>query len=57
MRVLTELMDQDAKASFGVSETPGGLPVGQTLDEVAAKGFVLSMAGVGGLEEEGGQIS
>jgi len=57
MRVLTELMDQDTKASFGVSEALCGLPVGQTFDEVGAKGLVLSMGGVGGLEEEGGQIS
>jgi hypothetical protein len=44
-------MDQDAKASFRVSETFGDLLVGQTLDEIGAEGLVLSMGGVGGLEE------
>ena len=55
--VLAEVMDQDAKASFRVPESFGGLPVGQALDEIGAQGLVLSMGGVGGLEEEGGQIS
>ena len=57
MRVLAELMDQDAKASFPVPESPGSLLAAQALDEIGAKGLVLSMGGVGGLEEEGGQLS
>lgn len=50
-------MDQDAEASFRVSETLGGLLIAQTLDEIGAQGLVLSMGGVGGLEEEGGPMS
>ena len=57
VRVLPEIMDQNAKASFRVSETFGGLPVAESIDEIGAKGLVLSMGGVGGLEEEGGQLS
>jgi hypothetical protein len=50
-------MDQDAITSFRVSETPGSLLVAKTLDEIGAKGLVLSLGGIGGLEEEGGQVS
>jgi hypothetical protein len=55
--ILAEVVDQDAKASLRVPESFGGLLVAQALDEIGAKGFVLSMGGVGGLEEEGGYIS
>jgi len=55
--ILAEVVDQDAKASIRVPESFGGLLVAQALDEIGAEGLVLSMGGVGGLEEEGGQIS
>jgi len=57
VRVLPELMDQDAKASFRVTESFSGLLVGQAIDEIGAQGLVLSMGGVGGLEEAGGPMS
>ena len=57
LRILTELMDQDAKAPFRVPEPFGGLLVAETLDEIGAKGLVLSMGGIGGFKEEGRQIS
>ena len=56
VRVLAELMGEDAEASGGVSATASGLGGGKAFDEVGAKGFVLAMSGVLGLEEEAGEI-
>ncbi len=57
MGILTELMDQDAKAARGVTETASHLDAGNTSDEERAKGFVLTVGGVGGLEEDPGDVS
>ena len=56
-KVLAELMDQDAEAPRGITEAAGGLITGQPLDEVGAEGFVLTMGGVGRLEEDAGEVS
>jgi len=53
---LPKLMNQNAKASFRVSESSGSLFVAEAVEEISAKGFVLSMGGIGGLEEEASHI-
>ena len=55
--ILTELMDQDAKAARGVAETASHLDAGNTSDEERAKGLVLAVDSVGGLEEGPGDVS
>ncbi len=52
MRVVTELVTQNSEGTRGVTEVAGGLVGGEELDEEGAKGLVLAMFGVGGLEEE-----
>ncbi len=56
-RILAELMDQDAEASWGIAEAVGSLITGQSLDELGAERFVLAMGGVGWFEEDAGEIS
>ena len=56
MRVLPELMDQDAKATCGVTPTTGGFGRGESLHEVGAEGFVLAVGRVLRLEEGAGQV-
>ena len=46
-----ELLDKDAKASRCVAEPPGRFGGGDTVDEEGPEGFVLSVGGVGGLQE------
>ena len=53
--LIAELMDEDAKAPRGVAEASGRLGGGETVDEEGPEGFVLSMGGVGGLQEAAGQ--
>ena len=55
--ILPELMNQDAKAAFRVPKAAGRLLGGQLLDEEGSKGFVLTMSGIGGLQEGLGGIS
>lgn len=55
--ILAKLVDQDAEAPWGIAEAAGGLFTGQSLDEIGAKGLVLTMGGVGGFKEEAGEAS
>jgi hypothetical protein len=55
--ILTELMDQDAKVARGVTETASHLDAGNTSDEERAKGLVLTVGGVSGLDEDPDDIS
>ena len=57
MGILTELMDENAKAARGVTETTSHLDAGKTSDEERAKRLVLTVGGVGGLEEDPGDVS
>ena len=57
MGILAELMDQDAKAARGVTEAASGLDAGKTVDEEGAEGLVLTVGGVGGFEEDPGEVS
>ena len=49
-------MDEDAEAPWGVTEATSGLGAGETVDEEGPEGFVLTVGGVGGLEEEAGEV-
>ena len=49
--LIAELMDEDAKTPWRVSEAGGRLGRGETLNEEGPEGLVLAMGGVGGLEE------
>ena len=54
--ILAKLVDKDAEASWGIAEAASGLVTGQSLDEVGAEGLVLAMGGVGGFEEDPGEV-
>src|SRR5262249_16487343 len=54
--ILAEVMDQDAKAARGVTEATGDLGTGEVVHEEGAKGLVLAVGGVGGLEENPGEV-
>jgi hypothetical protein len=53
---LTELMDQDAKAARGVAEAASDFGTGEAVHEEGAEGLVLAVGGVGGLEEDPGDV-
>src|SRR4051794_41669712 len=53
--LMAELMDEDAKASRCIAEPAGGFGGGETVGEEGPGGFVLSVVGVGGLQETAGQ--
>jgi hypothetical protein len=53
--ILTELMDEPAKAAGGIAEPLGRFLRGKALDEVSAESLVLALAGVFGLEEVRGE--
>jgi hypothetical protein len=53
--LVAELVDEDAEAPRRVAEASGGLGGGEALDEEGAERLVLSMGGVGGLQEAAGQ--
>ena len=53
---LAELVDEDAEAPRGVAEAASHLDAGETVDEEGAKGLVLVMGGVGGFEEDLGEV-
>jgi hypothetical protein len=55
--ILTELMDQDAKVARGVTETASHLDAENTSDEERAKGLVLTVGGVSGLDEDPDDVS
>ena len=54
--ILAELMDEDAEAARGVTEAASGLGAGKAIDEEGAEGLVLTVGGVGGLEEDPGEV-
>ena len=54
--ILAELVDEDAEASRGVTEAASGLGAGEAIDEEGAEGLVLAVGGVGGLEEDAGEV-
>ncbi len=51
----TELMDEDAEASRCVTEPSGRLSRRQSVDKEGPQRLILSMGGVGGLQEAAGQ--
>src|SRR5262249_55401541 len=51
---VAEPVDEDAEAPRRVAEASGGLGRGEALDEEGAERLVLSMGGVGGLQEAAG---
>ena len=54
---LAELVDEDAEAPRGVTEAASGLGTGVPLDEESRRGLVLPVGGVGGFEEDPGEVS
>ena len=53
---LAELVDEDAEAARGVTEAASDLGAGETIDEESAEGLVLAVGGVGGFEEDPGEV-
>ena len=53
--LVAELVDEDAEAPRRVAEAGGRLGRGEAVDEEGSEGLVLSMGGVGGLQEAAGQ--
>ena len=51
---MAELVAQDAEGARGVTEPFGGLGRGQAFDEIGPQGFVLTVKGVDGVQEEAG---
>ena len=54
--ILAELVDEDAEAPWGVAEAASGLGTGEAIDEEGAEGLVLTVGGVGGFEEDAGEV-
>jgi hypothetical protein len=54
--ILTELMDEDSEAPWRITEAMSGLGAGEAIDEKGAKGFVLTVGRVGGVEEEAREV-
>src|SRR5262249_56897030 len=52
---MSELMDEDAEAPRRVAEASGRLGRWEALDEEGSERLVLSMGGVGGLQEAAGE--
>jgi hypothetical protein len=57
VEILTELMDEHPKAARRVAEAVSHLAAGKTVNEERAKGLVLAVGSVGGLEEDPGDVS
>jgi len=55
--ITAEPMAQDAKASGRVAKASRRLSRRQTLDEVGAERFVLPVGGIGGHQEDAGEVS
>ena len=52
MRVVAELITQDAEGAGGIAEAAGDVAGGLLIDEIGAEGFVLALQGeLGGKEE------
>lgn len=56
MRILAKLMTQNPEASRGIAEPPSGLGRRHPLDEIGPQRLVLSVGGVGRLQENAGEI-
>jgi len=56
MRVLAELMDQDAKTAECVAKTLGCLRLRHTIDKIGPQGFVLAVRGVARNQKGLGQV-
>jgi hypothetical protein len=54
--ILAELMDQDAKAAGGVTEAAGDFETGEVVHEEGAQSLVLAVCGIGGYEENPGEV-
>jgi len=52
MRILTKVVNQDAKTTGRVTKAVGHLGPWQPVHEKGTQGFVLAMRGVGGFEED-----
>ena len=57
MGVLTESMDQNAEAAWCVTETASHFDAANTINEERTKCLVLAVCGVGGLQEDLGDVS
>ena len=55
--ILSKLVNQDAKASGGITKASSGLLGGKLVDEEGAQGLVLAVGGIGGLEKSLAGIS
>ena len=55
-RVLAELVDEDSEAPRRVTEAASDLGTGSPFDEEGAEGLVLAVGGVGGFEEDLGEV-
>jgi hypothetical protein len=55
LELIAELMDEDAKTARCIAEPPGRFGGGDTLDEEGPEGLVLSVSGVGWLQEQASQ--
>jgi hypothetical protein len=53
--LMAKLMNEDAKAAQSITELPGRFGRSKALDEEGSKGLVLSVGGVGRLQEPAGQ--
>ena len=56
VRILAEVMDQNAKTACGVAEAMGRFFGGQMINKESTKRLVLTMGGIGRLEKDLGAI-
>ncbi len=56
MGILPELVAHDAEGARGVTEESSGVLGGGIINKEGAEGLVLSMGGIGRLEEEAGEV-
>ena len=57
VEILTELMDQNAKAAWRVTEAASHVDAANTVNEKCTKGLVLAVGSVGRLQEDPGDVS
>lgn len=50
------MVGEDSEAPRGVTEAPSDLGTGESLNEEGAEGLVLAVRGVGGFEENPGEV-
>jgi len=56
-KVLTKVVNQDAKTALRIAKAAGGILGRELVDKESAQGFVLAVGGIGGLQEDLGRIS